>query len=238
MHRRRLMIILAVFCSLFFTMAAHAQLPQISSGLNYLTSSQNPDSTWGSSTSVQETTATTVAGIDTLKTLNQTAGSAYTNATAWLQGQTPNAVGYIAERIRALNITDNSINAILPSIDPTKGAWGGDEGHETNNLDTALALQALKSSNYPDLSVSNNALAYLTNTQNPDGGWGFSAGDDSSIYITAIVSATLQKFPQTTKIANAITRASAWLNRGHGCWSKPIALQLRLNRKNIVTFTV
>ncbi len=211
MHSRQLLILIVMFCSLIFAMAAHAQLPQISSGLSYLTAAQNPDGTWETSTSPVETTVVTVSALETLKLLNQTAGTAYTSGAAWLQGQTPLSVDTIADQIRVLSLTGNSINALLPLIDPAKGAWGGDEGFLVNILDSSLALQALHAANYPDLTVINNALAYLTGSQNSDGSWSFSTGSDSNIYLTAIVSATLQQFPQMTSIAAAVNKATTYL---------------------------
>lgn len=225
MLRRNLIIICAALYLAVFAAIAQAQLPQITSGLNYLTSSQNSDGTWATTTAQAETTVTTITVLETLKLLNQTAGSAYASATAWLQAQAPVTVDYIAERIRALALTDNSINVLFPSIDTRKGAWGGDEGYLTNNLDTALALQALKTANYTDITTISTALGYLTSTQNPDGGWGFSASDpspgsgqaDSNIYTTAIVSTTLQQFAQSYNLATTITKASAYL----ASWQNP-----------------
>ena len=188
---------------------AHAQLPQISSGLSYLTSSQNADGTWHTDTSEVETTAATVSVIDTLKLLGQTAGTPYATATAWLQAQTPQSVDHIAQRIRTLGLTDAA--QLVQVRDTLSGAWGGDTGYETDILDTALALQALKSANYSDATIINPALAYLTTSQNADGGWGFYKGDGSNVYLTAVVSATLQQFPQMTTIATAVNRGSLYL---------------------------
>lgn len=222
MLRQTIRLLLAVIC-LLCTSVSYAQLPQISSGLGYLTSTQNADGTWQNSTTQVETTAATVSVLETLKLLNQTAGTPYTTGAAWLQAQTPQSVDYIAERLHILGLSD--VSSLIPSADATKGGWGGDAGYETNLLDTASALQALNSANYPDLAARNTALAYLTNTQNPDGGWAFTPGGDSSIYVTAIVSATLQQFPQSTTIANTITKASAyltgWQNQDGGFGTSP-----------------
>lgn len=211
MFRRDLIIICAALYLFIFAAFAQAQLPQITSGLNYLISSQNPDGTWSTSTAQVETTAATVSTLETLKLLNQTSGSSYVAGTSWLQSQSPLSVDYIADRIRTLNLTDNSINALLLLVDSIKGGWGGDEGYLTNNLETSLAIQALKSANYHDLSTINPALAYLTTSQNPDGGWGFNRGGDSNAYLTAVVSATLQQFPQMTTIATAVNKATTYL---------------------------
>ena len=61
------------------------------------------------------------------------------------------------------------MNLLLSYTDPYTAAWGGYGEYQANNLDTALAIQALKTSNYPDLSVMNYALAYLSGSQNADG---------------------------------------------------------------------
>jgi len=209
MHGRRLFILLAVFCSLHFTTAAHAQLPQISNGLSYLSSVQNPDGTWQNETTTVETTTATVTVLETIKLLAQTAGTNYTSGAAWLQAQSPQAVALIARRLQVLGLTDTS--AFVASVDSAKGGWGGFSGYETTPLDTSIALQALKTVNYPDPTVINPALAYLTGNQNPDGGWGFSKGDSSNVYMTAVVSATLQQFPQTTVVSTVASKATAYL---------------------------
>ena len=191
------------------TAIAHAELPQISSGLSYLTASQNTDGTWHTGASEVETTAATISVLDTLKLLNQTAGTPYAAGTGWLQTQTPQSVDYIAQRIQTLGLTDAA--QLVPVRDTLSGAWGGDTGYETDILDTALALQALKSANYTDATIINPALAYLTTSQNTDGGWGFYKGDGSNVYMTAVVSATLQQFPQMTTIATAVGRGTSFL---------------------------
>ena len=205
---------IATFAALYivvFAAIANAQLTQISSGLSYLASSQNPNGTWESSSTKVEITSATVSVIETLKLLNQTATTFYAGGLSWLQVQTPQSVAYIAERIRALSLVDGSVNPLLPALDPLKGAWGGYDGYETNILDTSLALQALKFANYSDLTVINNALGYLTGSQNADGGWGFVRGSESNVYMTAVVSSTLQQFPQMSPVATAVGKASSYL---------------------------
>lgn len=211
MFRRNLFIICAALYLVVFTAIAQAQLPQISTGLSYLTSSQNSDGTWATGAISAEITAATVSTLETLKLLNQTAGTSYTSGVSWLQGQSPKTVDDIAKKVIALSLADGSVNALIPALDTLKGAWGGYDGYENDILDTSLALQALKSANYTDLTTINPALAYLTGSQNPDGGWSFTKGEDSIVYITAIVSATLQQFPQMTTIATAVNKATTYL---------------------------
>jgi subtilase family serine protease len=188
-----------------------AQLPQIAPGLTYLNTSQNPDGTWGSGTSLVETTNTTVSALETLKSLNQATGSAYTTATTWLQSQSPVAVDYQAQRIHALGLTDTSINALIPLLDQLKHAWGGDDGYEDDNLDTASALQALKAASYTEHTLIYNAINYLLITQNSDGGWGFVQDDDSNVYITAQVLSALAQFTTTYLTGQQLSSTATFL---------------------------
>lgn len=210
MFRRNLIVFCAALYLIVYAAIAHAQLPQISSGLSYFTSSQNPDGTWGTGTAEVETTAATVSVLETLKLLNQTSGTSYVAGTSWLQNQSPLTVDYIADRIRILNLTDNSINSLLLLVDSIKGGCGGDAGYAVNILDTTSALQALKSANY-DQSFIFSVIINLLANQNPDGGWGFTQNDDSNIYLTAIVSATLAQFKTVYIMDQQIANAVAYL---------------------------
>lgn len=211
MLNRNLIIICAALYLVVFAAIAQAQLPQISSGLSYLTSSQNPDDTWEAGTSPVEATSITASVLETLKMLNQTAGTSYTTGIAWLQGQSPQEFGYIAERIRALTLTDGSQQFLLSALDHISGAWGGDAGDETDILDTTLALQALKAANYTDQAVIFGAINYLLSTQKTDGGWGFTQKDDSNVYISAQVLSTLAQYKNTYFMDQQLIIAAAFL---------------------------
>ena len=91
------------------------------------------------------------------------------------------------------------------------GGWSGDGDSASMINDTTLALQALKAVNYPDQTIIQSAINYLLSTQNADGGFGFYQGDESNVYMTALVSMTLQQFPRTTSIATAINKATSYL---------------------------
>ena len=203
-----------IFFFIFLVITAsplHAQLPEVSGGVGYLASIQSAEGTWGADSSTVDTTTTTISVLETLKLLNQTSGSAYLAGSSWLQGQSFQGIDPVAGRIRALSFTDVSAETLITAFDKFKGAWGGDDEYEPNNIDTSFALQALKTVNYPDEAIISSALTFLTSTQNPDGGWGFAFGDDSSVYSTALVSMTIQKFPQTISLASALYKATEFL---------------------------
>lgn len=207
MRRSCLLALCLLACLIVSVLPVEAQLPQISSGLNYLTTVQSQDGTWQSET-VESTTAT-LSVLDTLKLLNQTAGTPYISGTAWLQAQTPVSVNYIAERLRAIGLVD--VSALLSSVDSINGGWGGDAGFETNPLDTASALKALKSANYSDQTVIFGAISCLFSTQNLDGGWGFAQDADSNVFVTAQVTSALAQYKNAFQMSTQLASAAAFL---------------------------
>ena len=212
--------ILVVFL-IQFTVAsfATAQTPAITNGLNYLAATQTPDGSWGNDASNAEVLPATTAAIETLQVLNQTGIPQYPTALSWLQSQNLETTDYLSERIHALTVSGADSDLLLTYMDQLSKAWGGYDDFQVNNLDTALALQALKSVNYSDQTVVNSAISYLLSTQNTDGGWAFYQSDPSAgsgqaeinVYMTAIVSWTFQQFPQNTSIATAINKATTYI---------------------------
>ena len=208
---RRFISFCAGVCTVIFVAVAHAQLPHVTSGLTYLASSQNADGTWSNGASTVDATAATVAALDILKLLNESGISSYSAGISWLQGQSPQSVAYTADRIRTLALGTGSLDSLINALDQLKGAWGGGEGYETDILDTAIVLQALSSANYADATITNKALAYLTANQNPDGGWGFTKDDESSVFITAHVLSTLSLFKSQYIMDQQLKNAATFL---------------------------
>jgi prenyltransferase beta subunit len=180
-------------------------------GISWLYSTQNIDGSWGNDADTKVLDTSTV--LDTMKYLN-VSNSAYSNGIAWLASQYPPSTDFVSRKIVGLHMAGVDVSVDLSTLINSKnsdGGWGGD-GDSTNMMnDTALALQALKTVNYSDQTVIQSAIEYLLSTQNPDGGFGFYSGDESNVYMTAIVSSTLQQFPQTTSIATAINKATSYL---------------------------
>lgn len=192
-----------------------AQSAAITNGLNYLTSTQNLDDSWGGTDmSINTEFYTTAVSIETLRILGETNVQSYTNGVQWLDDYLADNAGYIASKILAISGENIDLSAdlnLLIQWQNEDGGWGGYEEYFSNNFHTALALQALKAVNFSDQTVIQSAINYLLSTQNPDGGWGFYQGNESSVYMTAMVSTTLQQFPQTTSIATAINKATTYL---------------------------
>ena len=208
---KRTAIFLSFIFQFIFISTVFAQSMQITKGLSYLTSTQNSDGSWGNDSTDTELLPSTVSVIETLQVLNQTGTSNYTNAVTWLQSQGLDLSDYLSGRIHALSIAGTDRDLLLSYIDELEYVWGVYDDFGVNNLDTALALQALKKVNYADQNTIDYALNYLISTQHPDGGWGLQQGMDSEVYYTALISSTLQQFQRTTSIATAINKSTVYL---------------------------
>ena len=212
---RRVAILFAIAIQFIFASIVTAQSIEISNGLNYLASAQNPDGSWGGTdTSINTDFYSTAVIIKTLKILEQNNPQTYINGVQWLNSYPVDNAGYIAWRISALsgdNIDLSTDLNLLLQWQYEDGGWGGFDEFVSNNFHTVLALQALKATDYSDQTVINNAISYLLSKQNSDGGFGFYQGDESNVYMTAMVSITLQHFPRTTSIATAINKATSYL---------------------------
>ena len=173
-----------------------AQATAIDNGVQWLKTSQNPDFSWGDPAAFESThVVNTAEVVNTLGLLN-IKDTTYTNALNWLSSVVPDNNHTIARRLIAFGSSGgfsvDDLNAIVLSQN-TAGGWGALAGVQSIVVDTVFNLLALKSAN-------TSALAYLLTTQNADGGFGFYRGDVSNVYMTSLVSSTLQRFTQTLSL--------------------------------------
>lgn len=173
---------------------AFAQTPEITNGLAYLQSTQSPEGYWGDVTEVPYNSfIDTCAVVETLNYLNET-GTDYNSAIQWINSTEVFNDDYLFTEMLFLaqaGFDVSSIRDYLLSVINDDSGWGVSEGFESDIKRTTLALQALKAVNHPDLDTISSALFYLTNNQNPDGGFGFpstGSGSDSesSVYATSL----------------------------------------------------
>ncbi len=208
MVKKILNIIIAFLVLLFISSLSFASSLSITNGLPWLTSTQNSDGSFGiTETSILDTTNV----LDTLNLLQPTSTSYLTGVT-WLRSQTVISTDFLARQIMSLSSAGTGITSDLTNLidnENTDNGWGGDISATSMIIDTALALDALKSVNYSNQATISNAVLYLVTNQNSDGGWGFYAGDDSNVYMTAIVSSTLEQFPRNGLIVSCSVRLRA-----------------------------
>jgi prenyltransferase beta subunit len=193
-----------LFCSL-----SYAQSAQMTKGLNYLFSTQNPDGSW-TGTVNRGPFSTTVNVMETLSMVGQGGTPAYSNAVSWLQTQNLNITEQLSDRIYVLSAAGADRDLLISYIDSEEGAWGGYEDYDVNNLDTALSIRALMKISFQDQTLLNAAVNFMLSSQNADGGWGLKPGMDSELYYTTFISKILQQLPQTPAITASIERAYAY----------------------------
>lgn len=210
--------ILIVTCLLFAT-NAYSQGVEITNGITYLVNNQSQTGSWGNTaSSINNEYFSTLAVLEALKQLGQDNTTAYQNGLQWLQTENLINTAYIAYKISILANTGTDITTetnTLMSYKNTDNGWGGFLKYKSNNFHTSLALPALKAINYSDQNIISSAITFLTSTQNLDGGWGFypspcsgCEGDDSNVYMTALVLNTFPNSSQPTTFKRQSTMQS------------------------------
>src|SRR3989338_3075546 len=156
-HKKMLVAaMVACFVLAGLPLSAHAQSPQITSGLSYLSANQNQDGSWSEVfTADFVSTAEVLSAFAVLNNKD----TVYTNGLNWLTSQTIDTTDYLARRViisgSSYSVTD--LNTTL-SYQNSDSGFGGYLEYTSNNLDTALSLLALQSANYADSTIINNAI--------------------------------------------------------------------------------
>ncbi len=122
---------------------------------------------------------------------------------------------YLSRQIIAAAGTQRSTAAdvaILRAMQNPDGGWGLTSGYESDVLDTALALQAFSAANAATSSIEANALTFLSQAKQADGGWGID--QVSSVYITSNVGFAAESWSALPNASTITSSATAWL-RGH-----------------------
>lgn len=205
---------LILLMQLILPVASHAQSEVVSNGLNWLKVNQAADGSWSGTHSSSTDYYTTVSVLDSLAAFGETSSTAYTNGLSWARNILVEGTTYIAPRVRAVAASGADatidLNTLLSWHNAGYG-WGGDAGYSTSNFHTALGLLALKAVNHSDTTVAYSSLAYLTQSQNSDGGWGFTKDDESNIYVTAHVLSALSQFKSQYIMEQELKNAAAFL---------------------------
>jgi large repetitive protein len=209
MRQKLISLITGFFVITLFCSFSYAQSQQITNGLNYLFSTQNPDGSWNGTLN-RGPFSSTVNVMETLSLLGQGNTAAYSNAVSWLQAQELETTEQLSDRIYTLSVAGTDRDLLISYVDSITAAWGGYEDYDVNNIDTSLTIRALNKIKYQDQSVISYAVNYLLSAQNADGGWGFKQGMDSELYYTTVISTILQQLPPTASITASINKALAF----------------------------
>jgi hypothetical protein len=230
-QRASLGIFVSVVWLLGWPPSSYALDPALQSGLQYLTSSQKTDGSWGDpyGTAWRETTA----AADALQLLDP-ARPNYSTALQWLQSQGSFGYDYVSRKLYVLSQTTGDVSsdlAYLKSGQKQDGGFGLDPDHESDVADTVLALQAFAAVGQASTDTAARAVGYLLNQQQPNGGFADGA-NDPSVYLTALSFRALWFYRNTnTSIPAALTRARDFLlsqRDASGTWGEPFNTALVL----------
>ena len=147
-------------------------------------------------------------------------------AVDYLEAENYGGTEYLARLVLARD--GSGLNAVN-QVDELKvranqdGGFGELAGYGSTALDTAFALQALKSTDYGSIPAATGSVNFLLNAQKPDGGWAMGA-NDNSVYVTALAVAALSPYKSTyTQVPAALGAARNFLlskRDGTGLWGE------------------
>jgi len=166
--------------------AASARADAVSASelaVNWLTSHQNPDGSWGSESIGPLYTSESVIALRA----HARRGPTYFRGVAWLENHAVASTDFHARRILALRLHGDDISldtsylvAAFSSELLSERGWGLSSVYAPSALDTALAILGLAESGFPTESVAavGDAVAYLVSAQpsGGDSGWPGSNG--------------------------------------------------------------
>lgn len=141
-------------------------------------------------------------------------------AVGWLAGQGRGNTDFLARSTTVLASLGENVallrNQLLPAQN-VDGGWGVATGFASDPLDTALALSALAGSQLTGTAAAvDRAVAYLAARQNPDGGFGNSAGSAGRTSVTAAVVRALFAHGRTEGMVPAALTWFAGRQNGDG----------------------
>lgn len=185
--------------------------PEINAGVAWLVAHQQPDGSW------QDNPST--IGRDTAESLRvlKNFPELFTDPAAgadYLAASTDGNNDFLSRKIMALAAFGHATTDLAEVLIAGKnqdGGWGGNVGHLSNVLDTSLVVGTLAEIGFAEGSAVADAVTYLNDRQNLDGGWG-REGLGSDIITTAnVVAAYSALLHQGLELTVQLDRADTWL---------------------------
>jgi hypothetical protein len=198
--------------TVLFVTALSAQAA-VNEGVDWLLSNQDTSGLWGVDKQTPFRDACVV--VDVLSILRADT-VAVESAISAIEAMGTNSSDYLSRKMSALVAAIDEPAAAglvdsLASMQNDDGGWGYRKDYRSNVLETALALTALESSAYSNMTKLGLGVGYLSSTQNADGGWTFVAGDSSVIFYTAKVVNALVMLRDGFNVSSEIQDAVVWL---------------------------
>jgi len=194
--------------------------PDLAKAVSWLAGQQGLDGHWedGTGTAVRDTSAA-------LQAMEQAGGQdvGVLRGRTWVQAASASNVDFEARRAVAAAgpaMTTSAAAALATSLlraQNPDGGFGLGSGYESDPMDTALALRALRALKSPADARVRRAVVALAGLRSTDGGWPAVAGDSLSTVVTAHVVLALQDWPEVLEAAPLVgTGLAALLGRRNG----------------------
>ncbi|MCP4625908.1 MAG: hypothetical protein GY850_20715, partial [bacterium] len=202
------------FLSLFLCLliinplCASAGIPE---GIAYLAERQNDnDFSWSNGARKYLDTYTAV---EALHHIGVTDGYVSDGA-AWVAAVSSTLVDDLARQASVLALFDldneTKLNSLL-AVQNTDGGFGFKEKFPSSLIDSLLAAKVLTAAGVDDQDIIGRVLFYLTENQNGNGSFGFAAGGDGSLYVTALAIPILYGFQPKYDLSEHISEAVAFV---------------------------
>lgn len=215
MERRKAGILVAMCAAVVagaVSISANAQSPAISSGLQWLQAQVQSD---GSLSNESLSLGTPLQARGETSLALSTLASAPAPLLASISSNTDPDIESLARRIEALSMSGGDTSAqvqLLLAQQNADGGFGTYTGDSSDPLDTAWALIALHAAGSTNATMLGNALTYLIQNANSDGGYGIpDGGSGSQVYISSYVLLALQSYTNNYTLTTPITTTRQWL---------------------------
>ena len=163
-------------------------LAGITEGTVWLSAQQNPDGSFGNtSTSLAIEVQTTAEVLRAYQALGQTGQPVYAPALQFLNDDAEVNTEFLARKI-VINAQGGAdvtalVNALIAAQN-ADGGFGDYVGQNSSVFDTTFALQALAAANYTSGQQAAAAVGFLMNRQGAAGGWA-DGENEPSVHLTA-----------------------------------------------------
>lgn len=199
---------IALFILLFAVVNAQAAIDS-----TWLVSQQNPDGSFNAQNDIAYQVQNTSEALQTLYELGDISQIDENLALQIIDVSDSSHLENVVRKIVANKNANLDVSVLVSQLKlfiNSDGGFGSIVGYQSTILETALAVQILAVSGGLLDDDFNYAVSYLINRQNTDGSWS-SAGNVSSVYITATVSLALQKAQAVFNVSDKINSANIFL---------------------------
>lgn len=136
------------------------------------------------------------------------------SATAWITGLSVSNTDFLARRLIESFANERRAEDVAALLEARNrdGGWGLGENLQSNPLDTALAVRALRLANGDERGIK-PALDLLLLWQNADGGWGNAQTSPSRVSVSSQVLRALAGFENLNDIAVSLSKVKSFLKQ-------------------------